>query len=123
MNAVVLRITEENLVKEGKYIKISVTNSNQLGDIETPEDAREMASGLRFRPDSESLFPYIEQSIRYALANYQSKADSFGCCSRFIECSDARKCVHENKLYSKACIYRVHLENNQIFYGKNKNIE
>ncbi len=48
---------------------------------------------------------------------------SFGCCSMFNECSDAKKCVHENKLYSKACMYRRHLDDGRIFYGKNRNID
>ena len=47
----------------------------------------------------------------------------FGCCSRFVECSDARKCVHENKLFSMACHYRHNLDNGRIFYGKNKNVD
>ncbi len=45
----------------------------------------------------------------------------FGCCDKFVQCSDAKKCVHSDLLYSTACMYRKNLENNKIFYGKNKN--
>ena len=34
-----------------------------------------------------------------------------------------KKCVHENKLYSKGCQYRRNLDAGRIFYGKNRNID
>lgn len=46
----------------------------------------------------------------------------FGCCDKFEKCSDERKCLHKDLLYSTACMYRKNLENNRIFYGKNKNV-
>lgn len=64
----------------------------------------------------------LEPTI-YCIRGYQSKAANFGCCSAYIKCSDAGKCVHENKLYSKACIYRTNLDQGKIFYGKNKNVD
>lgn len=47
----------------------------------------------------------------------------FDCCSKYSECSDARRCVHEDAIYSTACTYRRHLENGKIFYGRNRNID
>lgn len=41
---------------------------------------------------------------------------SFGCCSRFKECSDKKQCVHSDAIYSTACLYRKNLENGNIFY-------
>lgn len=103
----------------------------QYGDIGIcPEDS--VIKNLKSDPynihiiikkDSDKLIEFVETNTRYALARYTSKADRFGCCSRFIECSDAKRCLHENKLYSKACMYRSHLEAGHIFYGKNKNID
>lgn len=57
-----------------------------------------------------------------AFKNYSPKASSFACCARYEQCSDAKKCIHANQLYSKACEYRKNLESGKIFYGKNKNI-
>lgn len=42
---------------------------------------------------------------------------TFGCCSKYEQCSDARKCIHDYKLYAKGCQYRKNLENGLIFYG------
>lgn len=47
---------------------------------------------------------------------------AFGCCSYYIKCSDNKKCIHDDQLYATACMYRKNLENNRIFYGKNKNV-
>ncbi len=70
----------------------------------------------------DSWLEYIDKLVGYELRIYESKAASFGCCSHFIECSDAKECVHENRLYACACSYKRHLDRGEIFYGKNRNI-
>jgi len=47
----------------------------------------------------------------------------FGCCSRYIACSDAKSCTHEDLFFASACMYRKHLEAGRIFYGTNRNID
>lgn len=76
---------------------------------------------VNFGENDDSIYDFIKKNILYCLANYEATS-SFGCCSRFIECSDAKKCVHENKIYSMGCKYRMNLDAGRIFYGKNKNI-
>ena len=49
--------------------------------------------------------------------------DAFGCCGKYLQCSDAKKCVHDDLVYAMACAYRKNLEAGNIFYGKNKNID
>lgn len=49
-------------------------------------------------------------------------SDSFGCCSRYEACSNAKKCIHPNPIFAAACTYKKNLEQGRIFYGKNKNI-
>lgn len=46
----------------------------------------------------------------------------FGCCSRYEECSDAKKCTHPNPDMALRCIYRKNLKHGKTFYGKNKNV-
>ena len=66
---------------------------------------------------------YIKKLVEYELKNYISKSSMFGCCSRFVVCSDMKKCVHPNKLYACACYYKHNLEEGRIFYGQNRNVE
>ncbi len=78
---------------------------------------------IRFDKNSDNLVAYIKENVIYCLNNYKSKGSSFGCCDRFEECSDAKKCLHPNLLYSKSCQYRKNLEQGRIFYGENRNVD
>lgn len=47
----------------------------------------------------------------------------FDCCSRYLACSDAKRCVHPDTEFSLKCGYRKILRRGRIFYGKNRNID
>ena len=71
--------------------------------------------------DAPNLIGFFRQSVELKLKYYKSAfASSFGCCNLFEECSDAKRCIHPNRLYSTACAYRRNLEQGRIFYGKNR---
>lgn len=46
----------------------------------------------------------------------------YGCCSLYEQCSDARRCINEDKSIALNCYYHKNLRAGKIFYGKNKNI-
>lgn len=48
--------------------------------------------------------------------------NDFSCCSRYEECSDAKKCINPNVEFALHCAYRKNLKKGNIFYGKNKTI-
>ena len=52
-----------------------------------------------------------------------SATDMFGCCSRYLECSDAKYCIYPDKKDARGCMYKVNLDNGKIFYGENRNID
>ena len=86
-------------------------------------DYNDTIATVRIDKNSPYLTEYIKQNTLFCINNYVSKAASFGCCSLYEKCSDSKRCLHSNLLYSKACAYRGNLEKGLIFYGKNKNIE
>lgn len=47
---------------------------------------------------------------------------SFDCCSRYMQCSDALKCVNPYPEVFRYCKYKTKLKNGIVFYGKNRNI-
>ena len=112
-----LNMQERQLTRLQKHIPDDAILMNQTQDEKKLGMVR-----VRFNKYSPTLVGFIKVITKYNLDHYSSHADTFGCCSMFIECSDAKKCVHSNKLYSKACRYRDHLDNGRIFYGKNKNV-
>lgn len=46
-------------------------------------------------------------------------SERFGCCHRYVECSDAKACTAPDKFHARGCYYRENLEKGKIFYGKN----
>ena len=128
-NSIVLRIEEKNNKNQKDELEIIVGKTQYealykpaVNKITTRKSEGDFIR-LRLDYDSPELINYIKENTKYRVKNYSSKERMFGCCSRFVECSDARKCVHENKLFSMACHYRHNLDNGRIFYGKNKNVD
>lgn len=78
---------------------------------------------VSFSTDITDFYSYVESVLLYRLSHYRTAEATFSCCSQFIQCSDAKKCIHENKLYSTACTYRRNLESGRIFYGKNRTVD
>lgn len=122
-NFIILKIQE----KEEASIILFIRN-DQMAQIKVPDTATiktvksdKVFQHVIFKITDSSIYDFVRENILYCLANYKATS-SFGCCSRFIECSNAKKCVHENKIYSMGCKYRMNLDSGKIFYGKNKNV-
>ncbi len=114
-NEVIINIKDPALKTRPNALRLTSMNT----EVEMPFDmeCRNNASPYWIiEKDSDNLPAYLKRLIEYAVDNYTSKADAFGCCSKYKECSDAARCLHENLLYSKACSYRKNLENGNIFY-------
>lgn len=130
---------EDDLTRNYFVLRISSAAKNRIrlvvsesayGDLEKPasieviQNKTDKDTGLVqiiFTRDDTELEKYIRKIIDYCLADYTPQ-HRFGCCNLFIECSNAKKCVHSNPLYSMGCMYRKNLEAGHIFYGVNKNI-
>lgn len=66
-------------------------------------------------------FTEVLQAVLQAVID--SGPNEFDCCSRFEQCSDAKKCIHPDKAFSLGCGYRKILKSGCVFYGKNRNID
>lgn len=66
----------------------------------------------------------LEEEIKeiYQYLYLNEPMDTFGCCSRYTECSNALKCVQPDKKLAKGCQYKLNLESGKVFYGQNKNV-
>ena len=58
---------------------------------------------------------YVETCVEAALSAYVP-SHTFGCCHRYKECSDQKKCIHPDEIYARGCQYRHNLETGHIFY-------
>lgn len=69
----------------------------------------------------EDILLYVP-TLRKILIRLSKKYQTFGCCSRYEVCSDARTCIHPDVKFALGCQYRHNLIEGKIFYGKNKTI-
>ncbi|MEG1515280.1 MAG: exonuclease domain-containing protein [Clostridia bacterium] len=78
----------------------------------------------RFAIDEGFNWEAFNQLIDFLCEEARDSAspEMFGCCNSFIDCSDAKKCLHQNDPEYLGCYYRQNLEAGRIFYGVNKNI-
>ena len=71
---------------------------------------------VKYLISDESCLSYIKSLVSYALVHYHSYEDPFGCCSRYLQCSSLKKCIHPNQLFATACMYRKNLIKGNIFF-------
>ena len=101
---------------------LSQINKN-FPDIELVKKKSDPITRAKIDLDCEYFDSFFYFIIKASLYNYfREGSDSFGCCHLYEKCSDARKCLHENKLYARGCTYGSHLAEGRIFYGKNRNV-
>lgn len=47
----------------------------------------------------------------------------FDCCSRYNECSAAKKCIHPDPEFALNCSYKYKLKHGIIYFGENRNVD
>lgn len=72
--------------------------------------------------DEHPLDGYISFLANVVSETVNRYPKEWDCCSRYLECSDTKTCVHPNKAFALVCGYRKILSEGRIFYGKNRNI-
>ena len=78
---------------------------------------------IAFDTTEQGLSKYIPLLCAILNLAIDSIPKEFDCCSRFEECSNAKKCIHPNPNLATVCGYRKLLKSGRIFYGENRNID
>lgn len=110
-NSIIARIYDGPQVK---YLQLP--NVGALKDGSKNDFIRIDISSLR---EIAAYLNKIEYSLAYTL---ESTPKDFSCCSRYEQCSNAKKCVHPDKSFALGCYYRKVLAKGTVFYGENRNI-
>lgn len=122
---VIVTFSFKEMLKEGKCCIFTVKQNilDKIGIIGSPKifppPKESYLVKLRYSINDPAFLEFMNQRVLYAINHYRSYDDYFGCCYRYKQCSDAKKCIHPNQLFSTACAYRHCLEQGKIFYGKN----
>ncbi len=62
-----------------------------------------------------SVESYTDLLVTLAGESVNRYPTDWNCCSRYLQCSDAKACVHPDKLFAMSCGYRNVLHSNRIF--------
>lgn len=121
-NVLMCKIYNKN---KSKYISVKEKLKNLIANKNL--NYKEMQSEpnfIRICFEKEIAIDSIKDIIfeAFILAFKEYTVEPFGCCHRYIECSNSKKCIHPDMEFSIGCKYRENLENDRIFYGINKNI-
>lgn len=76
-----------------------------------------------FDPTAEGIAEFavfLSSVLEEAISSVQKE---FDCCSRYEECSNAKRCIHHHPGMAISCGYRKILKSGRIFYGPNRNID
>lgn len=106
------------------YISLPITFSDLIPDSFPTKQLSSEGKYMRILIDEnhpvESYHDFLIQIAGESVNRYPKEWD---CCSRYLECSDAKSCVHPDKSFALGCGYRKALTSGRIFYGKNRNID
>lgn len=107
--------------KNNKYFSFAIKN-DLINKIHIPENAEikniksdKLNTYINFNIWNDYVVKFMKDIIIYYVETFEP-SDKFGCCSKYKECSEAKKCLHNDKFYSRACWYKKNLEAGKIFY-------
>lgn len=107
----------------GRYIEVPAVSRGLVSGIVPPNQQKDITGGFwRVNLQDERIQNYTAELIAVLQDAINRIPKEWDCCSRYRECSDAKKCIHPGSAFALGCGYRKLLASNRIFYGKNRNI-
>lgn len=85
-------------IKDDKFIKIAIQSCLTITQVLEPLG---------------NIFDRLVDSI----------PKDFDCCSKYMECSDAKHCINLDRNLALRCGYKKILRSGRIFFGNNRNIK
>ena len=114
----VFKLTKK-LTKKIQRYEVEVYNK-RLDFFELPANITVSKNVIHFPIDCNNLEQFLTYVFDYELKKFEP-SEKFGCCSKYVSCSDNLKCLHNDTFYARACYYKKNLDNGNIFYGINAN--
>lgn len=90
-----------------------------------PADCQKSVAGGFYRIGLKNKSIYNCESILVSILKdtIDRLPKDWDCCSRYLECSNAKKCIHPDPSFALGCGYRKILSSGTIYYGENRNID
>lgn len=74
-------------------------------------------TNFSFKPTLEGIEEYTQLLSQILELVTYSSVKEFDCCSRFEECSNAKRCIHPFPGMATSCGYRKSLKAGKVYYG------
>lgn len=99
------------------YVKNVVVDSITIPECAVVKKIKsdKLNTHIIFKAIDDSAVDFIKNIEIYYIEHFDP-SDKFGCCGKYKECSKAKKCLHDNNFYARACWYKKNLESGKIFY-------
>ena len=110
------------LNKNNQYIAVKQRYEHLFNNPLRLSTIKSDTNWLRYSITTEYDLDEIKNVILSVYDDCRPSGRMFGCCSRFNQCSDAKQCIHPDKVYAKNCWYQENLKQGKIFYGVNRNV-
>lgn len=107
-----------------RYIEVPLSSRDTVGALGSIDAQKETTSGfwrVKLGPEPLREKEDILSAVLVDAINRMPK--EWDCCSRYMECSNAKHCVHPSPEFALKCGYRKILESGKIYFGPNRNID
>ena len=118
-NTLIVRFNaiEYSVVVNKTYVNMVIQyHGSDIKDVKSPQNSIKATFSSQY-----DVVNFIHELIPCFVEDYPP-TERFGCCHRYVECSDTGKCTAPDLFHAKGCYYKENLEKGKIFYGKNVNI-
>lgn len=111
------------LRKDARYIEVPLSAKDTVQAMGPMEAQKEVSGGFwrvklgggHVRDHADILAAVLQDAVNRAPKEWD-------CCSRYLECSNAKQCVHPDPAFALGCGYRKVMASGKIYYGENRNI-
>jgi len=112
------------LRKNARYIEVPIESKSVVADLAPECQQKEVPGGFwRVTLGGEPVATHADVLAQVLADTINRLPKEWDCCSRYLECSNARKCVHPDPAFALACGYRKLLAAGIIYYGENRTID
>ena len=105
------------------YIEVPLDSRKAVQGIAPLSAQKEMSGGFwRVKLGTEPVSEHADVLAAVLKKAIDRMPKEWDCCSRYMECSNAKRCIHPDPSFALVCGYRKILASGKIYYGENRNI-
>lgn len=111
------------LRKDARYVEVPMESKDTVQELGSLSGQKEVSGGFwRVKLGPEPVREHADILARVLQNAVDRMPKDWDCCSRYMECSNAKRCIHPDPSFALACGYRKILASGKIYYGENRNV-